>query len=535
MMSDVAATQLSQLRRLKRGLMALQDLSTRIVRGIGCLTAPQPQDIFIEETAFHQAYWRQAAVPLPPEITVELTSRCDLRCATCSLSYRKDRGEDMTFDVFEKLLEQTREFCGSYNLHGIGESLLHPDLVRCIERVKDCRALCRITTNGLKLVPDLSRQIVDAGMDSVTFSVDAGTPETYRKIRRSNSFKDLFENIRALADVRAQVGFGRPRITTAFVATRENVQELPIFLDWSNDAGVDSVFVQCYEDRGWGDEHRLSKEGNFLGFLEEAEEMAKHLDLVFEYEYPARMAIETGRVSAQESPVWDSELPYVGDTPRYSACEATWVHGIVRANGDVDTCWFGETLGNIKESTFIDIWNGPAIREFRQRQRSFTDPPPPCCARARGWHYCNTLRDATDSIAIGPGDHPQLGLGWHVRQDEKQFYFRFTDSSAVVFLKNTGKPYLALRLCVYPTSKKQARTVDISVGSLSVGSVSVDNAWREYIVRLPPLRDSFIKVTLTVDRFVIPCRTSASSDFRRLGVAVSLVALRSTRWPGWTF
>lgn len=511
-----------------RGFVTLKDFLTRAIRGFRGFGSGSGNE-FIEEEAFHKEYWRRVVVPLPPEISVELSSLCDLRCATCSLSYRDEKGKNMDLQVFELLLEQTREFCGSYNLHGIGESLLHPHLITCVEKVKSCQALCRITTNGLKLTPERSREMIGAGLDSVTFSVDAATPNTYKLIRGSNSFERLHDNIRTLADLRTELGCARPKITTAFVANTKNADDLPAFVTWSKNVGADSVFIQCYEDRGWGGEYRLSKERDFVNLLKQAESTAEGAKILLQYEYPARMEIETGRVEATELPVWDPDLTNMTYPPRYTACEAPWVHGIVRANGDIDTCWFGETLGNIRNETFAEIWNGPAIRKFRQRQRS-PGGPPPCCAKARGWHYCNPLRAATDSIAMGPDDHRQLGLGWHVRQDEPQRSFRFTDSTATVFLRNSGKPYLAMHLCAYTG---EVRVVNISVNDVHVADMSVGSSWREYVVPLPFVREQFIQLTLNTGDFTIPCRTADSFDYRRLGVAVSLISLRSTRWPGW--
>lgn len=527
-----------RLKHIRYGLAALRDLSTRTSRRLRCFRPQPSKGGLIEEETFHQDYWRRTSVPLPPEISVELSSRCDLRCATCSLSYRKDAGQDMEPRVFDLLLEQTRDFCGSYNLHGIGESLLHRELIPCIRKVKDCKALCRITTNGLKLTPDLARDMIEAGMDSVTFSVDAATPETYRRVRRSNAFERLQSNIRALADIRAELGRDRPKITTAFVTNTKNAQDLPEFVDWSGAAGADLAFIQCYEDRGWGD-HGISKEKELDHLLAAAERRAGQRNIPLEYEYPARIEVEAGRVETEGLQVWDPDLTNVTDPPRYTACEATWRHGIVRADGNVDTCWFGETLGNILEEPFVEIWNGPRIRKFRQRQRCFTAEPPPCCAKARGWNYCNPLSVITDSVAMGEKAFPQLGLGWHIAQNEGELDFRFTDSVATVFLKNTGKPYLAMRLRIDPAlgghaSREQVRGVDVSVNGLRVGRISVGLSWEEHIVRIPFLKNEYLEVTLHADDFTIPCRSTETFDFRRLGVAASLIALRSTRWPGWT-
>ncbi len=481
---------------------------------------------YIEEEGFHRRHWAETPVPPPAEISVELSSRCDLRCATCSLAYAEDRGRDMDIEQFKRLLEQTAEFCSSYNLHGIGESLLHPHLVTCIELVKRHRALCRITTNGLRLVPALAEEVVRAGMDSVTFSVDAATAETYRRMRRSNKFGRLEENIRGLVGIRARLGRRRPVITAAFVWTNQNWQELPAFVDWASDVGADSAYVQSYDNRGWGEGYRVGAEDSAVTALEEANARAAARSIPLHFEYPARMDVETGRAGARELPVWDTDTARSTSRPRYSACEAPWVHGIVRANGNVDTCWFGETVGNIRERTFCEIWNGPRIREFRRRQRSLSTPPPPCCARTRGWHYCNPLAEIPDCLVMSCNDHAQLGLGWHVLQRDGDMIFRFTAAAATAFLRNSGKPRLLLRTCVYsPTGAAETRRLSVAVDGRRIGTLEVGTLWRDQELRLPRSWRRFIEVSLAVNETCIPCRIADSFDYRRLGVAVSRIAL----------
>jgi cyclic pyranopterin phosphate synthase len=64
-----------------------------------------------------------------------------------------------------------------------GEPLLRDDLVEIVKGIRALKGVrsLDLSTNGLKLAA-LARQLKDAGVDSVNVSLDALTPEIYRKI-----------------------------------------------------------------------------------------------------------------------------------------------------------------------------------------------------------------------------------------------------------------------------------------------------------------------------------------------------------------
>ncbi len=77
------------------------------------------------------------------------------------------------------------------------------------------------------------------------------------------------------------------------------------------------------------------------------------------------------------------------------------------------------------------------------------------------------------------------------------------------------------------TSINENRTVKVYVNSRYVSSIVIDTEWKPYFVKLPVSWTSFLKITLKVDNYSVPCKTIDSFDIRRLCVGVARLELRA--------
>jgi pyruvate-formate lyase-activating enzyme len=140
---------------------------------------------------------------LPDEVAIEIVMGCNLRCPMCPVSglphaMNGRRPTIMTADVFQRVIDQISDRPRSILLNVFGESLLHPHLVDFIRRAKRPRHHVAIITNGTKLTPAYSGQIIDAGLDALTVSIDGGTHDTYRDMRVGAELDAVLGNLRAL-------------------------------------------------------------------------------------------------------------------------------------------------------------------------------------------------------------------------------------------------------------------------------------------------------------------------------------------------
>lgn len=105
---------------------------------------------------------------------------------------------------------------GSIEFTGGGEPTLHKDHIEIIGHAQNLGLQTGLVTNAVKL----KDHPVFRHLDWLRISLDAGTPESYRKIRDSKAWPKVMENIRMAAT------FDKPFFGIGFVVTKENYREI---------------------------------------------------------------------------------------------------------------------------------------------------------------------------------------------------------------------------------------------------------------------------------------------------------------------
>ncbi|OEU65010.1 MAG: hypothetical protein BBJ57_07955 [Desulfobacterales bacterium PC51MH44] len=173
---------------------------------------------------------------VPPTVYIELTNECNLNCVMCdrgSLSRQKLR---MDMGLFKRIIDNAAEIgVPEVKLNRFGEPLLQPLLIDMIKYAKD-KGIPRVyfTTNATLLTEELARKIITSGLDSITFSVDGGTAETYEKIRRGARYNKVVKNIETFARIRQELGPKKPEIVLNTIFMKDTEDEMPlVFQKWS--------------------------------------------------------------------------------------------------------------------------------------------------------------------------------------------------------------------------------------------------------------------------------------------------------------
>ena len=123
---------------------------------------------------------------VPCHIDCELTTKCNLRCIMCRVSYNPIPFEDMPLTMVKAIIDEFAEKGGcSIKFTYLGEPLLYPHLFEVIKYAKDKGITdTMIATNGI-LLDDYKEciRLIKSGLDFIIFSVDSQYPKTYEKIR----------------------------------------------------------------------------------------------------------------------------------------------------------------------------------------------------------------------------------------------------------------------------------------------------------------------------------------------------------------
>ena len=98
----------------------------------------------------------------------------------------------------------------------------------------------QFNSNGLLLTENLCRELITKRLKLIDFSLDAATPETYRKIRRSD-FSLVTKNIQRLSEIKKELGVDYPIIKLNMTLMNENLSEAVGFIELADRLGAEIV------------------------------------------------------------------------------------------------------------------------------------------------------------------------------------------------------------------------------------------------------------------------------------------------------
>jgi len=185
--------------------------------------------------------------PHPSRLFVEVTTRCNLSCFMC---VKQQNGSavcegDLTPELFARL-EPAFPHLEALVLNGIGEPLISPhleDFIRLARRSMPPQGWIGFQTNGLLLTGLRALSLVDAGLDRICISVDASSPDTFRKVREGGELLDIEHAFRAITTAKIQCGRPEVQVGVEFVVMRSNLDELPAALRWAGEMGATFAIV----------------------------------------------------------------------------------------------------------------------------------------------------------------------------------------------------------------------------------------------------------------------------------------------------
>jgi sulfatase maturation enzyme AslB (radical SAM superfamily) len=151
----------------------------------------------------------------PTMFYIEPTNDCNLSCIMCPRKTSRKTVGYMSFDLFRNVVDQlTEQKIVQLSLHLIGEPLLHPRITEMVRYAKG-KGLqhVRFATNATLLNDDVSSDLIESGLDSLTVSMDTSTANYYCPgTRWEEFFADLDKNVRQLITLRNRRGLKSPEV-----------------------------------------------------------------------------------------------------------------------------------------------------------------------------------------------------------------------------------------------------------------------------------------------------------------------------------
>lgn len=158
-------------------------------------------------------------------ILLEVTNRCNASCVYCNHKYITQFC-DMDFDLYKRLVDETRKYGSVLHPNGYGEPLLYPHIIEAIEYANKKGFKTVMYTNASLLDEDMARQILDAKLNEMRLSVDGFDKESFEALRSGLSWDTVVNNVKNFQDMKNQGGYktltmARPTVTREYASRRD--------------------------------------------------------------------------------------------------------------------------------------------------------------------------------------------------------------------------------------------------------------------------------------------------------------------------
>ena len=139
---------------------------------------------------------------------LELSNACNHKCLFCAHQKMKRKVGRMAPEMVESVLRQAYELgAREVGMYATGEPFIVPELPEYIKLAKDIGyTYVYLTSNGSLATPERIRAVVDAGVDSVKFSINAPERKLYEFIHGRDDFDTVFEHLKYLNQYRRESG-----------------------------------------------------------------------------------------------------------------------------------------------------------------------------------------------------------------------------------------------------------------------------------------------------------------------------------------
>ena len=210
------------------------------------------------------------------------------------------------------------------------------------------------TTTNLTIIKKHEiEELVDSQIDSLHVSFEGLDRESYKKIRKTDHFDKVNENLEYLLSYRKKRKSLKPWVSLTFVRTTETDDEISEFeTRWSNRVNALHISPQFeYRNGSPAGLNNLTKKSKVP------------------YEYGDRRQ----EIRSEQDVRNDGSIMYTKPEDRVP-CRQLWARMVVLANGELVPCSQnidGElSLGNIKDITINEAWTGPEMSELRMQHIS---------------------------------------------------------------------------------------------------------------------------------------------------------------------
>lgn len=274
---------------------------------------------------------------MPVHLTVEPTNACNLECPVCETgngSMERPTGL-LKLDNFRRLIDEVAPHTAVLMFYFMGEPFLNKHAYEMIRYAREKGIYVETCTNGDFVN---AAGVIYSDVNDISFQIGGMTQASHEKYRVKGKLARVQNNLTELLNERCKNLQSKVKVNVGFVVMKHNEHEVPEFLRWAKDVGVDQANVIDPCVRTVEEGHAMLPEDRRYWFYDE-------------------QAFARGVLKPKQLP--DNECTWI------------WNSTVVNWDGSVVPCCRDpngrHNMGNVFEHSLAKIWNGQTMRDFRRR------------------------------------------------------------------------------------------------------------------------------------------------------------------------
>lgn len=185
----------------------------------------------------------------PYSISIEPTTRCNLKCSECTTGRGelKRRSGDMDFEVFKTITNQIAGFAYTVLLHFQGEPMMNPQIFSFIAYATSKKIVTEMATNATLINKGNAALLVKSGLKKIVVSVDSANFNTTGQYRKGERSGAVAEGIAAIINAKKEIGSTYPIVVLELLMFKNNVSEISTFRNNAKTIGADVIRLKTVQ------------------------------------------------------------------------------------------------------------------------------------------------------------------------------------------------------------------------------------------------------------------------------------------------
>jgi radical SAM protein with 4Fe4S-binding SPASM domain len=261
-------------------------------------------------------------------------------------------------NFFRKTIDQLHQQLLYLVFYFQGEPYLNPSFLEMVSYAASKKIYTATSTNAHYLNDENAKKTVESGLDRLIISIDGTTQHTYQQYRIGGKLDKVIDGASNIVKWKKKLNSKTPFIIFQFLVVRHNEHQIEDIKTLAKKIGVDQVRLKTAQ--------------------------------VYDFENDPNHLIPLNPKYSRYKKNSNGKMKFNGENKKH--CWRLWHDPVITWDGTVVPCCFDKDakhqLGNLKNSTFKEIWYNKNYHQFRSKvlnNRSNVDICTNCSEGVKVW------------------------------------------------------------------------------------------------------------------------------------------------------